>query len=182
MTWVRNAIRWLVAFNQTDQSFTRLVSIRSAIGELGWSNALKDVSTSGQIRLQFLILPELFAEHNHVRLRGISGFVYGSKDDSPWSACIKLPKQGLVVMTSGRPLQIDQSTLPPCYLGRLSTYNNPRAPEIAGMISLMNASPIGAEGKDGELYLEIRPAVKNARSLAKLDDVVLELNVVGQPN
>ena len=59
-----------------------------------------------------------------------------------------------------------------------------RPPEIAGMISLMNASPIGDSRKRVEKRswsVTLVPISKLSGSFADLSDVEIEMNLVGQP-
>ena len=186
--WVRNSIEWLVSFQQLDQAFTRVISIKSILEEEAWEAIIAaDDIYEGRIRIP----NSLFSGHEFVRLRGIGASLLGKKDKKvgviPWSILLSVPKQAQYLM-NGNLTKIEQTDMPKCLLGRVENREVYRPLEICGMISLMNASPIGQpiatgiSAEDGMWGIDIMRPQNSPERFEKLDDIILEINVVGIPN
>jgi hypothetical protein len=187
--WARDAIRWLVAFSQLDQEFTLIVSLKQSVGQIEWDRSITSAAKQGQLHLRFIVPTNKLDNHTYVRLRGMSAFIEGpnSKDDT-WSGIISLPKDAfsyhLDDMGSKIIKDVSQIDLPRCYLGRIESRTSPRSPEINGLVSLMNASPLGKDGSQyGEWDIFLDAPISRGKSYFKdLSDVEVELHLVGRPN
>jgi hypothetical protein len=162
--WVRDAINWLVRFSRSEQNYVLPVSLRN-IGDQIWKDGLKagtwDVN----------VTKEMFPDQLHVRLRGISATVDEDDGESLWPVTVLAPRQGTFYHLSGRVVRVDQSNLPPCRLGRVSTRDTFKEPDIVGVSSLHNASPIGG----WKVVVDARSAEGAERK--KLRDIVLYLHL-----
>jgi hypothetical protein len=182
--WVHSAIAWLVAYQQLDQSFTRVVSMHSILAEEEWNELTQ---AQDQFRTMIKIPRELFANHENVRLRGLGASFVGEVGIVPWTV-ILTPPQKASYRRGGEYEPIDQRDLPSCLLGRVENRNSFRPLEIAGLISLMNASPVGEEFEDnlnhktGYWAVEIIKPRNTSEAFLKIQDILLEINAVGVPN
>jgi len=138
--WIRRATEWLVAYQQLDQAFTRVLSIAALSGNK-WDDRLK---ATEQFRVSIQISRESFADHENVRLRGIGATILGDAGVIPWPAIVRLPKRAVYVR-SAQPAKVDQSDLPVCLLGRIENKKSFRAPELCGLISLTRPAESAVE-------------------------------------
>jgi hypothetical protein len=148
----------------------------------------------------FDVPDDLFAGQANVRLRGLSVSVVGSvpelpegqkpaaprqvasKVDAPkaeaskaegfWSARISPPATATMRTIAGTARELDQKSLPACFLGRVTDRGSSQEPEIAGATVLHNASPIGKQWK-----LSLSPKSTDGMETAKLQDVQIALYV-----
>jgi len=133
---------WLVCFSQLDQNYVLPVSVRQFMKEDEWEAGRK----IGEWRFE---VPEsLFPEQRHVRLRGISAVVVMKRVDEDdrqgvWLASISAPKESFCRHLSGDMVNLNQSQLPICRIGRISTREGTQEADITGAIALHNASPFG---------------------------------------
>ncbi|GAB3788039.1 hypothetical protein GCM10028818_54010 [Spirosoma horti] len=201
LIWNRNAIEWLAAYQQRDQGITRTISIRSLIGQTEWDKLGISLET-GEAETSFYIPATYFNGYENVRLRGIGASIIGAAGLYPWTITIKVPEKAIfyrnnkdIVRESKRNQTrlIDQSKMPFCMLGRVENRMSKHPVEISGMISLMNASPIGEpkiletdEGKDWiiKIYkpsVPINTSASKSETFTGIDDLLIQLNVVGIP-
>jgi hypothetical protein len=179
--WVREAIKFLLVFAQLDQAFSVTLSLKDILGTGKWD----EVKRSSPRRVTFAVPRETFASHTFCRLRGISAFVHGpSLDSGPWGAVIRLPDNALSIQgidNSGQQVNIPvpQQDLSDCYLTRIETRSSPRAPDVAGLISLLNASPIAGTGESW--HVTIVPPAGDTSLFQELSDLAIELNLIGRP-
>ncbi len=177
--WVRDAIEWINAFSQLDQSFV----VRLSLGELLTATSWAEVATTKQF---FHVPSNLFRDHTHIRLRGIScQLPFDYPLGSLWSARITLPVLASYIFEyeNGKPRVESvalQRELPSCYVGRLESISCARAPDLAGTVSLMNASPIGKD-KSEESMWSIKLVCNSERQLNLPPDALLELTLCGRP-
>jgi hypothetical protein len=182
--WCRRAIKWLVAFGQLDQASTYVFSMKRILGQQ-WDTAIRDGGLSGEANFKFNTQADVFDSHRFVRLRGVCSYLIGGVEDvGPWTVDVSLPQSALSVQTingsaGDKFVKIDQSLLPSCRLGRVETKGSFRPPEVAGAISLMNASPICFDPSDCWTVKLRSPT--DGRALSKLKDCFIEINVVGRP-
>jgi hypothetical protein len=185
--WVRTARSRIEHFSQTGQSYVLAVSLR----ELAKSQWEAGRSSS---QWTFEVPEDLFRDQVHVRLRGLGLAVVGEPqavesvpqkskagqkgDATPpkpqgfWSASLSVPPTGTVRQESGAINELDQKSLPVCYLGRVADRDSSREPEIAGINAQHNASPIGKPWK-----LTLSPKSTDGTATADLHDVQLYLHV-----
>jgi hypothetical protein len=169
LVWTRDAIQWLIAFAQRDQSAVIPVSVRRQVGEDRW----KQGRESGQ--WSFSLTPEFFEGLSHVRLRGVGLFVAG--DDlakSTWAMSVRNPDVGQAIAMDGRASALSQKR-PAIRSWRVSTRHTVREPEIYGTSMLHNTSPIGGAWR----ISAVTPSgTKQDIDRSKLDDIVLDLHIV----
>jgi len=177
--WIRNAIEWLAGYRQQEQEFTRVVSLRALLNRNAWTN-LRHARDSFSTKLR---LPaELFREHDNCRLLGLGAALVGEAGTVPWSLLLRLPDEA-VYERSGQSVEVDQSALAPCHLGRVENRRSARELERCGAVSHLNASPVGRSTSEGLWYLELeKPLGASSESFTHVEDVVLELNLVGKPH
>ncbi len=176
--WIRNAGEWLARYRQTEDTFTRVVSVRSLLNRNIWVQ-LKQSRESFSTKLQ--IPATLFRDHDNCRLRGIGASLKGEVGKVPWSITLQLPEQALY-QRSGESVNVNQFARSSCLLGRVENRRSLRPLEICGLNSWLNASPIGRATAAGLWSLDVfKPAGATSESFGQLEDVVLELNVVGIP-
>ncbi len=182
ISWTREAIKWLAAFSQNDQTFTVAVSLRGALGDR-WKEAIANPSAD----FPFRINSSLFSNHHYVRLRGLSASLMFSPTATeifPVRCVLGVPDKAIFIVPGALPgskseeRQILQDKMPRCVLGHVLDYRVPLEPEVCGAISLMNASPIATAESNG-WSVEVS-TIENA-DLALLDDIVLQIKVSGQP-
>ena len=176
--WIRNAMEWLIGYQQLEQSFTRTVSVRSLLNRSAWVQ-LKQARDSFSTKLQ--VPAELFRGYDNCRLRGVGAALIGEAGKVPWSINLRLPEEAVYVR-SGRHVEVDQATLPVCLLGRVENRRSIHPVEMCGATSLINASPLGRLAPGGMWSLDIfKPAGANSESFGHLEDVVLEIYAAGAP-
>lgn len=165
LIWTRKAIQWLVRFSGKDQGTIYPVSVRNTIGKENWKNSM-------DLRLfEFDLSNEFLNRLKNVRLRGISAFY--STDKEKFNRIIQLevkaPSEAVVRVTDSSNGLIDQSHLPPVILGRVASRNFTREPDLIGVTSLHNASPIGK--------WEIRVLGPQQLELDKIEDLQIDLHL-----
>lgn len=185
--WLRTATAWLVAYAQRDQAFTRTLSLRSVSSAGAWS---KLTSSGGHAVLQVVLHHDLFDNYDNVRFRGIAATLLGDVGRVPWSVSVSLPKRA-IYRRDGNEFAVDQAELPACVLGRVENRTSLRPPEVCGLISLMNASPRRDASVDtrqppqpelGAWTFEVQAPPKTKEKIEKLDDLVIEVSLVGVPS
>jgi hypothetical protein len=137
LIWVREAVNWLVRFGRLEQNYVLPISLRAVLENADWKKGLSNGIWD------FEITEEFFPNQCHVRLRGISAFVHGADLKGVWQVQAHSPKRSYFHHLDGSKRQVDQSFIPPCFLGRVATRDDIRAPDIAGVTALRNVSPIG---------------------------------------
>ena len=176
--WIRDSVEWLAGYSQLTQSFTRVVSVRALLNRNAWA-LLKHSRDSYSIKLQ--VPADLFRGFDNCRLRSIGASLIGEAGTVPWSIMVRLPDEA-VYERSGQSVEVDQSRRTSCLLGRVENRRSAHPIEACGVTSLINASPIGRSTPAGLWSLEIiKPAGATSESFSHVEDVVLEINVVGTP-
>jgi hypothetical protein len=94
------------------------------------------------------------------------------KPEGFWRARVSLPAKATVRHVSGAAIELDQSAVPTCFLGRVADGNAIREPECAGARALHNASPIGKQWK-----IALSPVSTGGIETNQLDDVQIFLHV-----
>lgn len=176
--WTRNALEWVGRYQLREQSFTRAFSVRALMNRNAWGQ-LRHARDSFSVKLQ--VPPELFQGFDNCRLRGLSASLLGEAGAVPWSALVRLPDAALY-MRSGRKVEVDQASLHPCLLGRVENRRSVRRSEFCGMVTHINASPVGKGTAEGQWSVELlRPVGASSELFAQVDDLVVELKVSGIP-
>jgi hypothetical protein len=184
--WVRTEIEWLAAYAQLDQAFTCVMSLRGRIGEDAWDE-IDEEEDLASVPVHFELPADLFSAHYNVRLRGLSASLVGKNAGViPWTIVVRLP-EAAVFQRSNASTPVNQSSLPNCVIGRVENRLSTRMVELCGLISLMNASPIGDFGEAVDPAARrwtlslMKPKGAREEKYSSLDDVVIEINAVGQP-
>jgi len=166
--WVRTGQTRIAQFSQLDQNYVLAISVKELAKSQGES------SRSSQ--WTFDVSEELFEGQAHVRLRGVGMAVVGEKGGEKtlglWSGRLSVPPTATVRLMSGATKELDQKSFPACYFGRVADRSSPREPEIAGVNTLRNASPIGKQWK-----LTLSPKSSEGTATASLHDVELYLHL-----
>ena len=184
VAWVTTVSGRLIQFSQLEQTYVLAVSVK----ELSKSQWEAGRSAS---RWTFDVPAELFEGQAQVRLRGLGLAVVGEPDGASagakgksgqveppakplgfWSARLSLPSDGMVRNLSGATHQLDQKSLPVCYLGRVADRDSPREPEIVAIRPSHNSSPIGKQWR-----LTLSQKSTDGTPTASLQDVQLYLEV-----
>ena len=175
---VRKALRWLVAFGQLDQAFTMVLSLSKLVPV--WKDELKSGTNS---LFKFSLTESFFAQHAYVRLRGISCYTQVNSEISPFAVDITLPSDAIYRHVRNRAgsqtvleVDISQSELPSCLIGRVDSKSSPRSPEVCGVISLLNASPMSKTDND-TWSIELKSLREQVDNIDKL---FVELNLTGR--
>lgn len=177
--WIRDAREFVEAQRLREQSFTRVVSVRSLLNRNAWA-LLRHARDSYAMKLQVPV--DLFRDHDNCRLRGISAYLVGEAGTVPWSLVVGLPVEA-VYERGGHSIEVDQSTRPSCLVGRLENRRSGRLPELSGQTTLIEASPIGRSTQGGLWTLEIfKPMGATAETFAHIEDLVLEIYAAGVPH
>jgi hypothetical protein len=161
--WVNRQIRKLLKFSHCDQIF----SVTHSIGPI-----------PGEVEVSF-DLPEIDAlkVHSYVRSRGISVFVEADEPSAIFNVSLKVPPSAYYRYNAENNSDpVDQSKLPTCFLGRAGSRLIDRSPEVGGLTSLINSSPLAIDGS--KWTIKVTPANTSA-STTKIKDVQMELNLVG---
>ncbi len=170
--WVNDALQWLNSASLRDQEYTVSISIRQTIGDKKWYEGRKVG------KWKFQINERAFPDQKNVRLRGINVYVSGSRDTGVWMSRIELPKRSFSYHKHGRVVDLDQTSIPPIRIGRVSGRNTLYRPEIAGSSLIYNASPFGK----WKVFLNEKSTAGNVldsdEEIELVDDLVLDLEVV----
>ncbi|HEY5513540.1 MAG TPA: hypothetical protein VIK40_07850 [Geomonas sp.] len=176
--WIRNAIEWLVGYQQFEQTFTRVVSVRALLNRSAWVQ-LKQTRDSFSTKLQ--VPEDLFRGYENCRVQGIGASLIGEAGTVPWSIMLRLPDEA-VYERSGQTEEVDQSSRASCLLGRVENRLSVHPLEICGVTTLINASPIGRSTQGGLWSLELfKPWGATSETFSHVEDVALEIHIVGTP-
>jgi hypothetical protein len=187
--WLRAALQWVAAFSQLDQGSLQVVSLRKLVGEPSWKAIHTTAQRTGTLAFKFDLPQDLFQGLMHVRLRGLSAVVHIQPNaKGPWKAEIRLPSKARARHlnddnTAGSFELLDQSDLPSCMIGRVESNQSPRNPELCGLISLFNASPLAdpnAKPDEQQWLVAISTVREDSADLSAVDDVMIEVNVSGR--
>jgi hypothetical protein len=189
--WLKDARNRLAQFASRDQTYILALSLKQLM-QSQWEAG----RAAGE--WTFDLSDALFPGQTHVRLRGIGLAVAGEKPEEPkpppqkqpssakseppkpepqkpegfWSARVAVPASATVKYASGNARELDQKSLPVCFLGMVADVDSFREPKVAGANVLHNASPIGKQWK---LALSLK---STAGALTeKLDDVQILLHL-----
>jgi hypothetical protein len=167
VSWVRNAIAWMVRFQALEQTYTKVISVRSAgSGSTEWSAG---VSVGGIWKV--VVADTEFSGQFHVRIRGISIYVVSSSASSLWTIELTPPSTGLITFRDGTTNSLDQSHIAPVVFGRVTSREAIRSPEDGNAIMLHNVSPIGSWS------LTCRPVSGSLNRIDEIDDIHIDVTV-----
>jgi hypothetical protein len=169
VNWVRRAINFVVQSGQLDQTQTVSLSLAQVTGNFssGRSNGLWRFNL---VREGIPLGRKLF----HVRLRGISAFAIGSQGLATWSLAIQAPRTAECHHTDGSTKVVDQSAMGPVLVGRVTSRNSSREPEVAGAPSHQNLSPFG------EWTVTAPKASLEGVEIGNLDDIHIDLHLAAR--
>lgn len=172
LKWVRDSIAYMVQLSHREQNYVLTVSLKKLAGA-SWAPGLLN-GTWEQVGIPDALFKDSLMDQRHVRLRGIGAFVVGGTSNDLWQVTVTPPKQsGCYFLNSDTRQPLDQRQVPSCRLGRVQTRSSVRDPDVLGVSSLHNVSPLGAWS------VKITP-VSDA-SLASLEDLHLDLYIAMIP-
>jgi hypothetical protein len=178
--WTRRAINFLIAFSRRDQGVSFPISLRALVGDNQWS-------AGAAVRTWvFNIPPQMFPSMTHVRIRGISAVVVRRTDVKMkrcrgeakrlWQLTVTPPLRGMSIHLDRSAVVVDQKLVPSSLLARVQTRNARRDPDVVGMSSMHNASPIGEQWKVE--VIGSMPSSAAADFLCEIGDIQLDFNIV----
>jgi len=177
LQWVREAISWMVRFSQLDQNLTVTLSLCNHLPDGALDAAIRNKSI-----IKFKIPDEYFANYKYIRFRGASGFVISDCScNNPWKVILHLPENAIFSEKNCHDPQ-DQSDLPLLTLGRVQSRDYSRPPEVVGVKSHTNASPISGESDNGNWQVQIflpDPCPGSRKTKISLKDLQFEFYLVG---
>jgi hypothetical protein len=164
--WTRTAASRLATFAQQDQTYVLALSLKD-LAKSQWEAGLAASEWT------FEVPEDLFPGQAHVRLRGVGAAVAIALPE-PTPAKAPAPKLPDTPVPDGYwSARVTASlALPVCFLGRVTAWNSPHEPEIAGASVLHNASPIGKQWK-----LALSPKSTTGVPASRLQDITLYLHV-----
>jgi hypothetical protein len=181
VTWVRDAIRYLAGFAQLDQCYVLTISVRQLTTDTEWKNAIAAARPGAPVTFNFLLdEATLGADQRHVRLRGIGACVTGS--DGPWQLSIKPPATSVVhYLAANAVVNVDQPDVPPVRLGRVLSRSGQIAPDLSGVASLRNVSPLSRDKNASSMWsVTVIGSASPGDTVDVLKDVQLDLQLVMQ--
>ena len=140
LIWTRSAVEWILKFTRKELNTIYPISLRETLG----SDTYKNMRESGL--WQFEINENHLPEMCNLRLRGISMCV---KVDSVlkerfWQFQTRVPTSAKIRhYLTKKVVSIDQSFIEPVVLGRVTERDILKIPDVVGMTSLYNGSPLG---------------------------------------
>lgn len=161
--WVRQAINWLVRFSRLDQNYVRPITLKYL--------KKKNLAQRTGETWTFTVNEDLFPNQRHVRLRGVAAAVVSDGAKGLWQMEIRPPSQSFVRHLSGTRVDMDQSRVPQCYLGRVVDRSSFRDAEITGINALHNVSPFGT------WKLVMSHQSTHGEKSSSLDDVQIDLHL-----
>lgn len=166
--WSRNAIAYLSAYQQRDQLFTYVISLRDILAS-NW-NKLETSNVS------FSILIDDIKSHKNIRFRGVSATILGKAGMIPWTIGLKFPAKTVYSQDTN---SVDQSKIPVCHLGRVENILSNRPVDICGILSLFNAGIISATSSD-VFTIKLTKTV-SSEQFNSIETILLEFKLVGIP-
>ena len=172
--WVGDALAWLSNNSMVDQAYTMSISIRQTVGDKKWYEGRR----SGQWKFE---IPEsFFPDQKYVRLRGISVYVSGIRAKGVWMGRIDLPKRSFCHHSSGRVADLDQASIPPILIGRISKRNREFQRGIAGASIIHNASPFGEWRVSLNEKSTAGNVLDSVEEIELVDDLELDLEIAAR--
>lgn len=142
--WARKATNWLVKSSHKDQAITLTISLKEMLAG-DWTKFASEMKSLGRAECAFKLdsLPNLPASCYLPRLAGISAYYVSATYEGPLAVAITVPKEAKTQRPSLGAMEIVELVqVATCYLGRVSNAKDMRPPEVAGVISLRNLSPL----------------------------------------
>ena len=189
LIWIRDAIRWMVQFQQTEQNYVLPLSIKALVGnQQSWDQGLKLGKWRFEIPNNFTFSPpqdiqgddrevedsfntDFFGGQRHVRLRGISAFIETNNSSDVFRLFVKIPSASICKHISENTRVLDQTKVPPCYIARTANRSNVREPDIVGISALHNVSPFGV------WELRLSKLTISGTPIEEIRDVQIDLHI-----
>jgi hypothetical protein len=173
----RQMIAFLARFGQLDQSFLHTLS-------LAQHEVKNDGSNPKARKFVFELEPSLYAELAFIRFRGVSAMArFASTASSALALEVKAPIHAISLHESvdgkAEPVQVDQSGIPSCKLGRVLDTRLPQATEVGGQVSLANISPLTDITKNSKWSITVTGIETD--DLGSLEDILLTLHLTARP-
>jgi hypothetical protein len=138
--WTRDAIDWLVRFSRLEQTIVLPLEVRRLTGPDRWDEGCKNGVWT------FEVSESAFPNMHHMRMRGVSVTVSKSGRGTAhdlYQVILKAPKASRFTHLHCDQVPVDQASLPPLVFGRVSEREDRREPDILGLSSWHNVSPVG---------------------------------------
>jgi hypothetical protein len=171
--WVQGAIDYVGKFNRFDQNMVMQVSVFNAINsQAKWNEG----QSKGQ--WTFNITEGAFGNRKNLRLRGVS--VNLVKDDivgemrGAWSGTVTAPTETRYVNTDGKSNSYKNIQIKPLQYGRALEWNPIRPPDVIGITSLHNASPLG----EWQLSISAKSTLNAEREL--IGDILMDFHIASR--
>lgn len=183
LIWTRQAIRFLVAFRTSEQSYAMPISLKALIGKKAWKAAKEAVEDDPSLpfTIAFVLDEAHFPVQSFVRLQGVSVFTVGR--EGPFRVGVRVPAKAVCIFPHrSAPVPIDQSDVRPVWL-RAMDRKTPRSGDVAGVSSIRNASPVSDRSEPGaEKFWRV--VVDRTSALGEnaldLEDINLDLYIAAQ--
>jgi hypothetical protein len=146
---VRNALDWLARFSALDQNYVLPVSIKCLVGS-SWAKGLRSDGRAGS--WEFVMPETLFPKQAHVRLRGVSAAVDIANTRDIFQLALRVPENARVSFLDGSQRSIPQD-VPITRICRIQGRGSPTPPDVMGVLSLHNVSPISVQGSSWRLVI-----------------------------
>lgn len=183
MQRARNAISWYRSFSRRDETLTIPISLKRVSGDK-WDQNLKSLQWSFSISddEKDASLPSVMLKDRRcARIRGITAYFDGAfEDNETFQIKVQPPSESSVRWSTGSLQKLPaQKEIPSVWLGRVASRGAPRAPEIVGAVTLLNASPLGR----WQVSMASRSAEGGLPNdlFQHLKDIVIEVTLVAQP-
>jgi hypothetical protein len=166
LIWVRNAQAWLDAIYQHEQSYVYTISLRATVGEQLWRVGLSKSEWG------FELSKFDFPEQNCVRLKGVSCCIDGGVSYKDiWLARLTIPQHANHTTLDGREVKLSQTHIKSFRVGRIQSRNDMREPDIVGVVSLHNGSPIG------NWTIALSKKGRSGADSKSIDDLYIDLHI-----
>lgn len=135
IAWTRKTATWLAALTRRSHNYIFPLSVNRRSGQ-NWAGGL----AAGQWSFN---LPQIeFDQQCYVRVRGIVGWVVGGADNALWTLDVQLPDVATFVYERGATQELSQGLIK-CKISAVTSREKRPNPDIVGLTSCYNASPIG---------------------------------------
>lgn len=167
LMWTRHVIQWVLKFSRNEQNTVIPISLKQIIAPAQFNEMIK----SGEIK--FDLIENHFPGMCNIRLRGLSLHSKEHRDSENrlWKIIITPPKESRILhFLTGKSAELSQAFVEPCFFGRVFERHLNKAPDIIGITSLYNVSPLG------KWKINVLGAIPSQNS-EKLEDIIIDFQL-----
>ena len=136
ISWTRRTGTWLAALTRRSHNYIFPVSLKAASTDWDGGKALKQWT---------FVLPQItFDQQCYIRVRGMAGWVVGGDDGALWTLDVQLPGSTTFVYEGGATRDLNQGLIK-CKISAVTSRGKLVTPNVVGLTSCYNASPIGSQ-------------------------------------